>query len=85
MVAKIQTLLNEEKLNKNDYLLWSAYRASKLPILDKPVSNVALLPMFRENAHTTCMLAHSGQVPLMVADQPLYAIANQVLCCWLET
>ena len=67
------------------FFSWAAYHANKQPILDKPVSNVALLSMFRENAHTTCMIAHPEQVPVMVADQPLYAIGKQVQWCWPET
>ena len=56
-----------------------------------PTSLNALLPLFLDNAHSVAMIKHSmdfvnavvqylnlGQVPVLAADQPLYAMAKQI-------
>ena len=93
----MQTLIGKAKLDAEDYLSWAAYHASQQPETNTP-SNVALLPLFRDNAHTTCMIKHAmdviskavkhlnpTQIPVIVADQPLYAIAKQIQWCYPET
>ena len=95
---KMQTLIEKAKLDAEDYVSWAAYHASQQPETNTPTSNVALLPLFRDNAHTTCMIKHAmdviskavkhlnpTQIPVIVADQPLYAIAKQIQWCYPET
>jgi hypothetical protein len=97
-LVQMKTLLNKAKLDSEDYLSWAAYHASQQPPVDKPLSKIALLPLFRENAHTTCMISHAmkmvkdavhhlnpEQIPVIVADQPLYVIAKRVQWFWPET
>jgi hypothetical protein len=97
-LGKLQDLLKKTKLDTEDYISWAAYHASQQTPLEKPISNIALLPLFRENAHTTCMISHAmemvrnavhhlnpDQIPVLVADQPLYAIAKQVQWSWPKT
>ena len=97
-LKKMQTLIEKAKLDVEDYLSWAAYHDSQQPETNKPTSNVALLPLFLDNAHTTCMIKHAmdviskgvkhlnpTQTPVIVADQPLYAIAKQIQWCYPET
>lgn len=58
----------------------------------------ALLPLFKDNAHSVAMIKHSmtmvqaavqhlnpGQVPVITADQPLFALAKQIQWTWPST
>ena len=58
----------------------------------------SLLPLFLENAHSVAMIKHSidvinaavqhlkpGQVTVISADQPLYAMAKQIQWTWSYT
>ena len=60
------------------------------PCPAKPPAIIALLPLFRDNAHSIAMIKHSinvlgvatkhlndGQVPVLTVNQPLYAIAKK--------
>ena len=55
------------------------------------MTNIALMPLFLESAHTTAMILHSmkvvqavvnhlnpNQVPVIVMDQPLFALAKHI-------
>ena len=59
--------------------------------LSQDVSRDAMLPLFKEQAHSPAMIRHSmaivreavqflnpGQIPAATFDQPLYAIAKQM-------
>ena len=71
-------------------LAWSAFHSTFMDSEVPAKANTALLPMFREYANTPAMihhamflikqteLLHSGQVPVMKADQPLYALAKEI-------
>lgn len=63
-----------------------------------PPAIIALLPLFLDNAHSAAMIKHSmdiakaavnhlnpGQVPVLTADQPLYAIAKAIQWTWPDT
>ena len=58
----------------------------------------ALLPLFLENAHSMAMTKYSmdivktsvqylnpGQIPVLAADQPLFALAKQIQWTWPAT
>ena len=60
-----------------------------------PPAIIALLPLFMENAHSIAMIKHSitivqiavahlnpGQIPILTADQPLFALAKQIQWTW---
>ncbi len=94
----MQTLLDKAMLDIDDYISWAAYHASQQSPLNTPNSIVALLPLFREKANTVSMVSHAmkmiieavdhlnpGQVPVIVADQPLYALAKKVQWRWPKT
>ena len=53
---KMQILIEKAKLDSEDYVSWAAYHASQQPDTNTTTSNVALLPLFRDNAHTTCIV-----------------------------
>ena len=72
---------------------WSAYFASIQEFVPKPPAIVALLPLFRDSAHTITMVKHGmdiikiqkitthvnpGQTPILTVDQPLFAIAKKI-------
>ena len=82
-----------------DNISWGAYNAvhqgstfSSLPAI------CSLLPLFDDQAKSPAMIKHAmdvikkavehlnpGQVPVIAADQPLYALAKQILWTWPET
>lgn len=66
-------------------------------IIPPPAIN-ALLPLFLDNAHSVAMIRHSmdivkaavhhlnpGQVPVLAADQPLFALAKEIQWTWPAT
>ena len=74
---------------------WAAYHANKQQQDEHHITPTSLLPLFHESAHTVAMIRHSmnvvkiavehlneGQVPVLVFDQPLYAIAKQIQWKW---
>ena len=83
--------LNQGELQNNEYISWAAYHASMQNELPQKVCLSAMLPLFKEQAHSPAMIRHSmivvrdavqflnpGQIPVVTFDQPLYAIAKQV-------
>ena len=60
-----------------------------------PAAINALLPLFLDSAHSVAMIKHSmtiikaaiqhlnpGQVPVLAADQPLFALAKEIQWTW---
>ena len=73
----------------NMNISWSAYFASLQLSVPKPPAIIALLPLFRDGAHSAAMVKHGmniikqitvrcnpEQIPVLTVDQPLYAIAK---------
>ena len=63
--------------------------------VSKPPAIVALLPMFRDVAHSPAMVKHGmdiikqitvrvnpGQIPVFTVDQPLFAITKKIQWRW---
>ena len=70
---------------------WGAYHASRIAEKHITPAIVSLLPLFPDDSKSPAMIKHGmtmvkmatqvvnpGQVPVIAADQPLYAIAKQV-------
>ena len=85
----------KQTLEKGYFVAWSAYHASLQP--DEKILPVisSLLPLFHEKAATVAMIRHGmtvirgtisicnpGQLPIMVVDQPFFALAKQVQWQW---
>ena len=90
-------LLNKERLDKHDRIAWGAYHASLQPDESVQPGISSLLPLFHEKAATIAMMKHGmttishtisicnpDQVPVMVVDQPLFAIAKQIQWRWSD-
>ena len=97
-LSQLSRLVHKGSLDNNDNISWAAYHASNQPKTEIIPSKVALLPLFREKAQTTCMIHHAmnmvvdatkhinpAQITVIEADQPLYAIIKQVQRTWPET
>ena len=69
---------------------WSAYFSDLRISVPKPPAIIALLPMFRDTLHSPAVVKYEmdiiaqitghvnpGQIPVLTADQPLYAIAKK--------
>jgi hypothetical protein len=90
-----------DTLQESKTISWAAYHASLQRANETPDNNVALttlLPLFYEQAKSVAMIRHSmdvvknaveilnpGQVPIITADQPLYAVAKQIQWSWPAT
>ena len=85
---KVKELSGKDKLDKEDYISWSAHFASLQSQAPRSQAITALLPLFDENAHTMAMIQHSmkivkegvasvnpNQTPVIAMEQPLFAIA----------
>lgn len=94
----VQRLIRKSELAKDDFLSWAAFHASVHQPSRDPPTAVALLPLFEESAHSVAMIKHSmdvvkatiqhlnpGQVPVLVMDQPLFAIAKTIQWNFPET
>ena len=70
---------------------WSAHFASLQDSALRPPASTALLPLFRDNALSLTMIRHGmklvkaatkhvnpGQTPVIMVDQPLYAIPKKL-------
>ena len=83
--------LKKGNLTKDEWVSWSEYHAS-VEITEIPLEAInALLPLFLENAYSVAMIKHSvdivktsvqylnpGQIFVLAADHPLFALANQI-------
>lgn len=86
---------------QNFSLSWSVFHTTvtEYPSEDsQKVDNIALLPMFREEAKSPAMICHSmdiiqtnvelldpGQIPVIAFDQPLFALAKTIQWNWPNT
>ena len=90
-LRKVKTAL--EKSTFDGWISWSAYHADMHQAVIPPLAINALLPLFL--AHSVAMIQHSmdivkdavqhfnpDQVPVLAADQPLYALAKEIQWTW---
>ena len=93
-------MVTKDKLEEDAHLSWAAYHASCKPAseaIDNTASLSSLLPLFYEDSKSVAMICHGmdmvkdavdicnpGQVPVITADQPLYAIAKEIQWAWPE-
>ena len=94
-------LIEKDKLDKGDYMAWSAYHASQQDessFKEKAPALSQLLPFFYEKAATAAMVKHSmdivhhsteflnkGQIPVIALDAPLFALAKYIQWKWPDT
>jgi hypothetical protein len=83
-------LLEKDEVVKGDTVAWSAFHASiENASKDQHTTLTQLLPLFCEKAATAAMIKHGvsvvhratdflnpGQIPVIVFDAPLYAVAK---------
>ena len=94
-LQKAVTALERSQPEKDEFISWSAYHANLQEETIPPPAITAMLPMFHEAAHTLAMIKHAmtlvqsltehvnpGQIPVITADQPLYALAKEVQWNW---
>ena len=87
-----------EKATIDGWISWSAYHADTQRAVIPPAAINALLPLFLDNAHSVAMIRHSMnivkaavhhlnpcQIPVLAADQPLYALAKEIQWTWPDT
>ena len=87
-----------QAMDCKDCLSWAAFHASLQQRTDVPTSIIGLLPLLVDNAHSTALVKHAmslvrqaivhlnpGQTPVLVMDQPLYALAKGIQWCWPDT
>ncbi len=97
-LKKVIEALSKEKLDEKEWVSWSAWHANMQNIVITHAAINGLLPLFLDSAHSVAMIKHSmtlvqaivqylnpGQVPVLAADQPLYAIAKQIQWSWPST
>ena len=96
-LTRVDQLLQKEQLDKDD-TSWSAHFAHLQYSVHHPPTISALMPLFRDNAHSVSMVKHGmdiimkaiqlvnpGQNSVLTLDQPLYAIAKEIQWSWLST
>ena len=96
-LGDVKQVVNMDKLADDENLSWAAYHAScnQDEARDCSKSLSCLLPLFYEDAKSVAMLRHRmdivknavdflnpGQVPIITADQPLYALCKQIQWRW---
>ena len=88
----VMKAMKKGSLRKEDWVSWSAFlQKAVIP----PAAINALLPLFLDNAHSVAMIKHSmdivrtsvqllnpGQIPVLTADQPLFAFSKQIQWIW---
>ena len=90
-LKKVEDLYKKNELSNNDNMSWAAYHASQQADYDREVSRLALLPLFKEEAHSVAMIKHAmdvvrnctshlnpGQTPVITMDQPLYTLCKKI-------
>lgn len=87
--------IREDWLNStmtDNFKPWAVYHAmADKDVKKKHRTDIAILPLFREQAHSASMMMHSmdivakatkfinpDQIPVLVADQPLYTLLKQL-------
>ena len=91
LLESVSKALQKDKLDKTDWISRAASHASILEAVSPPAAITGLLPLFPDSAHLVAMIKHAmsivqatvqhlnpGQVPILTADQPLYALAKQI-------
>ena len=91
-------LLPSEQLSSKSNISWSAHHASRQAPTDDFPAVRALLPLFYEKSNSPAMIKHGmnvvkktveflndKQIPVMTADQPLFALAKFVQWKWPAT
>lgn len=91
----LQKVSLTQEVGDEVYISWSAHHAEKKRGLEFEVSITSLLPLLRDEAHSVATVRHSmdkvkdaishlnpNQVPVITADQPIYALAKQVQWHW---
>ena len=86
-----------QNIESNISLNWSAHHASMNRGLAFEASITALLPLLREQAHSVATVRHvmdkvketltylnPDQIPVITADQPIYAVLKQIQWQWPE-
>ena len=79
----------------NQAISWAAYHAQYGRCQTKQKCSSTLLPLFEDSAHSPAMIKHAmsvvknavdylnpGQAPVLVCDQPLFAIAKEIQWTW---
>ena len=91
----LEKVLVTEEVDGAVNLTWSAHHASQKRSPEFVVSITSLLPLLRDQAHSAATVKHVlqkacdtvahlnlGQVPVITADQPIYASSKQVQWQW---
>ena len=92
----VKQMMNMDKLAEDENLSWAAHHAScDQDSRDRRKSLSCLLPLFYEDSKSVAMLRHGmdivknavdvlnpGQVLVIAADQPLYALCKQIQWRW---
>ncbi len=94
-LTTMKELLQKIELDTSDMISWSAFFASMIETDVRPPAITALLPLFRDNAHSLAMVKHGmdliqkathhvnpGQIPVLTVDQPLFALAKKIQWTW---
>ena len=90
-VTHAQAIMTKSNLNHDDIVSWAALCASNQLPCDRLPCSTSMLPVFRNKASTSAMIYHAmslikasienlnpGQTPVIMLDQPLYAIAKAI-------
>ena len=91
-VSHVMEMLKKDEVEKGDVVTWAGFN-SQLASYDsiKPQAEIGILPLFPDKAASPSMMKHAmeivkentefinaGQIPVLGADQPLYAICKQL-------
>ena len=89
------TKLSNDDVSAEDSIGWAAYHSSHQQQTNNLPATTALLPLFYEKADTPPMVKHGmdilgeatsflnlGQVPVIIVDQPLFALAKAIQWKW---
>ena len=87
----VRCSLAKQKLERNEWISWAAYYASKSDPPVTPPATSYMLPLFTESPNNPAMVWHAmkiirdatahinpGQTPVMEADQPLFTLAKKL-------
>jgi len=90
-LSEMKQTIAKSEFENNDVVSWTAYNSAKHEVYSDPVTPSFLLPLFPEVAHSVAMIYHAmnvvkavvdylnpGQVPILVADQPLFFLAKKI-------
>ena len=93
----VNELSKKPKLGAHDNISWSAHFATLQDASRRPPAISGLMPLFHDNAHSLALVKHGmdviakateyvnrGKVPVLTADQPLFAIAKKIPWSWLD-